>query len=105
MTVELHVVPPGGGEVDHVKKLSEGQMGFVPRKGEYVLFKEEEGTSAFEVINVHSFYEKGQINKFIISNIIVEAEPVILPEGLESEPHKKLCAYHKVIKKYPETIY
>ncbi|MDN4492876.1 hypothetical protein [Ureibacillus aquaedulcis] len=105
MTLELHVVPPGGGEVDHVKQLSEGQIGHVPRKGEFVVFKEREGSSAFEVINVHTFYEEGQVSKFVILNIIIEAEPVRFPEGLGSESHNKLCDYHKVIKEYPETLY
>lgn len=104
MKLELHVVPPGGGEVDHVLELSEGQIGHVPRKDEYVTFQEEAGSSAYQVINVHSFYGKAT-RKYVIQSIVVEAEPVILPEGIASEGHKKLCKSHDVTKEYPETLY
>lgn len=103
MNVEINVVPPGGGETNYTIPLAINSY-FMPRIGEYINIREESGVGAFYVINIHHFCEKPQ-TKFLIQNVVIEAEPVILPEGIGSEEHKKLCTSMRVSKEYPTTIY
>ncbi|PUB12632.1 hypothetical protein [Paenisporosarcina sp. OV554] len=103
MKVEINVVPPGGGETNYTIPLAENSY-FMPRAGEYINIREEDGMSAFYVRNIHYFCEKPQ-TKFLVENVVIEAEPVLLPEGIGSEGHNKVCLSMQVSKEYPTTIY
>ncbi|WP_203334389.1 hypothetical protein [Planococcus beigongshangi] len=103
MRVEVCVVPPGGGETNYMIGLAENTV-YMPRVGEYILIKEEDGGSAFLVRNIlHSFEMANVLN--VETSVIIEAEPVILPEIMSSPKHQKLCLSLNVTLEYPNSVY
>lgn len=103
MSVEINVVPPGGGETNYTIPIAENSY-CMPKVGEYIKFYDGDKVSAFYVINVHHFYEKGKFNS-TVKNIVIEVEPVLIEDGLGTEEHNKLCQRMNVTKEYPATIY
>jgi len=101
MEIAVHVVPPGGGEMKITIPISEESF-YRPIPGDFLNFWEEDGLCAICVLNVHHFYEKLDATRYMAENIVIEAEPVLLPDGIGSESHNKLCESMNVARKYPE---
>ncbi|WKA57160.1 hypothetical protein QWY16_11675 [Planococcus shenhongbingii] len=100
MEIAVHIVPPGGGEMQFTIPISEESF-YRPIPGDYLNFREDDGLSAFYVLEIHHFYEKLDA-RYMAENIVIEAEPVILPEGIGSEAHKNLCESMNVSRRYPD---
>lgn len=101
MEISVHVVPPGGGEMQFTIPISEESF-YRPIPGDFLNFREDDGLCAFYVINVHHYYEKLDASRYMAENIIIEAEPVHLPEDVGSESHRKLCESLNAIREYPD---
>lgn len=100
MEIAVHVVPPGGGEMQFTIPISEDSF-YRPIPGDFLNFREDDGLCAFYVINVHHYYEKLDASRYMAENIVIEAEPVTLPDDIGSESHHKLCRKLNANRRYP----
>lgn len=89
MEFSLNIVPPGGGKVEINTFLSSNS---IPRIGEYIIFRERNGVSAFQVRNVVYYYYP--------SFISVEVEYV--EHHNQCERHKKKIDMYKERGKQPK---
>lgn len=100
MEIAVHIVPPGGGEMQFTIPVSEDSF-YRPIPGDFLNFREDGGLCAFYVLHVHHYYEKLDATRYMAENIVIEAEPVILPDNIVAESHRKLCESLNANRKYP----
>lgn len=103
MEIAVHVVPPGGGEMKFTIPVSEDSF-YRPIPGDFLNFREDDGLCTFYVLNVHHYYEKLDATRYMAENLVIEAEPVLLPEGIGSASHNKLCESMKATRNISKQV-